>query len=88
MSKQSPWRADTPEIHGHLICRDVLSSGQGEAPTGCGLVGASVLGSGACAGVRVMATRGLTDMRGLVTAGRCFRLEWVRLSSIERRVRT
>ena len=32
----------------HLICSDVLSSEQGAAPTRTDLVGASVLGHGAC----------------------------------------
>jgi hypothetical protein len=32
-----------------------------------------------------LATRGQTDMRGLVTAGRGFRLERDRVSSVERR---
>lgn len=35
---------------------------------------------------RVLATRGQTDMRGLVTAGRAFRLERDRLSRVERRL--
>jgi hypothetical protein len=34
-----------------------------------------------------LATRGQTDMRGLITAGRCFRQERDRVSSNERRGR-
>ncbi len=48
-----------------------------------GRVGACCL-VGWCAGEGVLATRGRTDMRGLVTAGRCCRLERVRVSRVER----
>ena len=52
-----------------------LSRGQGEAPVAEGSVaGASCFVSGGPVSVS-LATRGQTDMRGLVTAGRAFRQE-------------
>ncbi len=68
----------------HLIWSDLLSIGRVRRPSRLFEAGASCFVVVGLASVS-LATRGQTDIRGLDTAGRCFRQERDRVSSVERR---
>ena len=70
--------------HPDLIGSHLLSRGRVRRPSRLSRAGVSCFVVVGLASVS-LATRGQADMRGLVTAGRCFRLERVRVSGVERR---
>jgi hypothetical protein len=67
-----------------VIWSDLLSIGRVRRPSRLFEAGASCFVVVGLASVS-LATRGQTDIRGLDTAGRCFRQERDRVSSVERR---
>src|SRR5215212_7560981 len=83
-----PTPCHQPHEPQHLICSCLLSSGHGWAGrlAGCVATGPFFLCGVFDLGQRVVATRGQTDMRGLVTAGRAVRLE--RSAALESNVTT